>query len=68
MGAFQLFVGVLDTCLVWYSLVLPSEIHAFAIMNSLEAIDGHTSYHSFDSFSFKQEGGGLLGLVQANVM
>ena len=30
----SLFVGVFDTCLVWYLLVLPSETHAFANMTS----------------------------------
>ena len=50
--SFQLFVGVFDTCLVWYLPVLPSETHAVADMNSLRAIDGNTSYHSFESFSF----------------
>ena len=28
--SFQVFVGVFDTCLVWYLLVLPSETHAVA--------------------------------------
>ena len=50
--SFQLFVGVFDTCLVWYLLVLPSETHAAANMTSLRAIDGNTSYHSRESFSF----------------
>ena len=44
--SFQLFVGVLDTCLVLYLLVLPSQTHAVANMTSLKAIDGDTSYHS----------------------
>ena len=43
--SFQLFVGVFDTCLVWYLLVLPSEKHAVANMTYLRAIDGDTSYH-----------------------
>ena len=51
MDSFQLFVGVFDTCLVWYLLVLPSETHAAANMTSLRAIDGDTIYHSCDSFS-----------------
>ena len=46
-----MFVGVLDTSLVWYLLVLPSETHAVANMTSLRAIDGNTSYHSHESFS-----------------
>ena len=45
-NSFQLFVGVLDTYLVWYLLVLPSEINAFTYMTSFRAIDGDTSYHS----------------------
>ena len=49
--SFQLFVGVLDKCPVWYLLVLPSETHAVANMTSLRAIDGNTSYHSRESFS-----------------
>ena len=50
--SFQRFVGVFDTCLVWYLLVLPSETHAVAGMNSLRALDGDTSYHSCEFFSF----------------
>ena len=50
--SFQLFVGVFDTCLVWYLLVLPSETHAAANLTSLRAIDGDTSYNSCESFSF----------------
>ena len=50
--SFQLSVGVFDTCLVWYLLVLPSETHAVANMTSLRAIDGGTSYNSLESFSF----------------
>ena len=49
--SFQLFVGVFDTSLVWYLLVLPSETHSVANMTSLRAIDGDTSYHSCESFS-----------------
>ena len=49
--SFQLFVGVFDTCLVWYLLVLPSYTHAVANMTSLRAIDGNNSYHSRESFS-----------------
>ena len=49
--SFQLFVGVFDTCLVWYLLVLPSETQAVATMTSLRAIDGNTSYNSCESFS-----------------
>ena len=49
--SFQLFVGVLDTCLVLYLLVLPSQTHAVANMTSLKAIDGDTSYHSHESLS-----------------
>ena len=41
--SFQLFVGVFDTCLVGYLLVLPSETHSVASMTSLRAIDGNTS-------------------------
>ena len=37
--SFQLFVGVFDTCLVGYLLVLPSETHAVANMTSFRAID-----------------------------
>ena len=48
--SFQLFVGVFDTFLVWYLLVLPSETHAVKKMTSLKAIDGDTSYHSSESF------------------
>ena len=48
--SFQLFVGVFDTCLLWYLLVLPSETHAVTNMTSLKAIDGDTSYHSGESF------------------
>ena len=48
--SFQLFVGVFDTCLVWYLLVLPSEIYAVAYMTSMRPIDGNTSYHSCESF------------------
>ena len=33
-------------------LVLPSETHVVANMTSLRAIDGDTSYHSHESFSF----------------
>ena len=51
--SFQLFVGVFDTFPVWYLLVLPSETHAIVNMTSLMAIDGDTSYHSCESFSFK---------------
>ena len=51
--SFQLFVGVFDTCLVWYLPVLPSETHAVANMTSLRAIDGDTSYHWRESFSLK---------------
>ena len=47
----QLFVGVFDTFLVWYLLVLPSETYAIANMTSLRAIDGDTSHHSRESFS-----------------
>ena len=50
--SFQLFVGVFDTCQVWYLLVLPSHIHADDNMTSLREIDGDTSYHSHKSFSF----------------
>ena len=49
--SFQLFVGVFDTCLAWYLLVLPSETHCVANMTSQMAIDGNTSYHSSESFS-----------------
>ena len=49
--SFQLFVGVLDTCLVLYLLVLPSQTHAVANMTSLKAIDCDTSYHSYEYFS-----------------
>ena len=41
--SFQLFVGVFDTCLVWYLLVLPSETHAVANMTSLRPTDGNTT-------------------------
>ena len=34
---FQLSVGVFDTCLVWYLLVLPSYTHAVTNMTSLMA-------------------------------
>ena len=50
----QLFVGVFDTCLVCYLLVLPSETHVIANMTSLMAIDGDTSYHWRESFSLQQ--------------
>ena len=53
--SFQLFVGVFDTCLVWYLLVLPSETHAAAKMTSERAVDGDTSYHSCESFSLRHE-------------
>ena len=43
--SFQLFVGVFDTYLVCYLLVMPSETHAVSNMASLRAIDGDTSYH-----------------------
>ena len=49
--SFQLFVGVFDTCVVWFLLVLPSEINSVANMTSLRAIDVDTSYHSCESFS-----------------
>ena len=49
--SFQLFVGVFDTCLICYLLVLPSETHVIANITSLMAIDGDTSYHSHVSFS-----------------
>ena len=52
--SFQLFVGVYDTCLVWYLLVLPSETYAVANMTSLRAIDGDISYYLRESFSFKK--------------
>ena len=48
---FSCLFGVLDTCLVWDMLVLPSETHAVANIASLRAIDGNTSYHSHESFS-----------------
>ena len=47
----QLFVGVFDTCLVWYLLVPPSEANAVANTISFRAINGDTSYHSHESFS-----------------
>ena len=50
--SYQLFVGVFDTCLVWYLIVLLSETHAVKNITSLEAIDGNASYHSHESFSF----------------
>ena len=43
--SFQLLVGVFDTYLVWYLLVLPSETNAVANMTSLRAIDGGASYN-----------------------
>merc|ERR1712079_792384 len=49
-NSFQLCVGVFDTCPVCYLLVLPSETHAVPNMTSLWAIDGDTSYHSYESF------------------
>ena len=49
--SFQLFVGVFDTCLVWFLLVLPSETHAIVNMTSLRPTDGNTSYHPGESFS-----------------
>ena len=49
--SFQLFVGVFDTCLVWYLLVVPSGAHAVANVTSLRPIDGNTSYHSREPFS-----------------
>ena len=54
--SFQLFVGVLDRCLVWYLLVLPSDTHAVAIMTSMRAIDGNIGYHSSESFSLEADG------------
>ena len=60
--SFQLFVGVFDTCLVWYLLVLPSETHAVASMTSCRAVDGDTSYHSCESLSL-DIGIALTGLV-----
>ena len=48
--SFQLFVGVFDTWLVWYLLVLPSDTHAVANMTPLRAIYGDTSYDSLESF------------------
>ena len=50
-GSFQLFVGVFDTSLVWYLLVLPSETHTVSIMTSLRSTDGNTSNHLHASFS-----------------
>ena len=47
---FSCLLGVFDTCLVCYLLVLPSETYAVANMTSLRAIDGNTSYHSRESF------------------
>ena len=44
--SFQLLVGVFDTCLAWYLLVLSSGAHAAANMSSKRARDGATSYHS----------------------
>ena len=58
--SFQLFVRVFDTCLVWYLLVFPSEAHVVANMNYLRAIDGNTSNHPHESFSF------IAFLVQAS--
>ena len=57
--SFQLFVGVFDTCLVWYLLVPPSQTHAVANMTSLKAIDGDTSYHSHESLSFALQPEGI---------
>ena len=61
--SFQLFVGVFDRCLVWYLLVLPSDTHAVAIMTSLRAIDGNTSYHSSESFSLGELASSNWGMV-----
>ena len=58
--SFQLFVGVFDTCLVWYLLVLPSETHVVANMNYLRAIDGNTSNHFGES---DKKGGAEIGRV-----
>ena len=53
MGGFiSAVIGVFDTCLVWYLLVLPSETHAVANMTSLRATDGNTRYHSLESFLY----------------
>ena len=54
----QLFVGVFDTCLVWYLLVLPSESQAVANMTSSKTIDGSTNYHSRESVSLQVSVGG----------
>ena len=59
--SFQLFVGVFDTCLVWYLLELPSETQAVTTMTSLRAIDGDISYHSRESFSLSGEPRGKTG-------
>ena len=53
---FQLFVGVFDTCLVWYLLVLSFGAHVAANMASLSAVDGDTSYHSSESLSLHKDG------------
>ena len=41
--SFQLFVVVLDTCLVWEMLVLPSDAQAASSLPSLRVPDGDTS-------------------------
>ena len=41
--SFQLFVEVLDTCLAWEMLMLPSNAHAATNMPYLRAPDGNTS-------------------------
>ena len=48
---FSCLLGCLTHVLVWYLLVLPSQIHAVANLASLRKIDGDTSYHSHKSFS-----------------
>ena len=53
--SFQLSVGVFDTCLVWYLLVLPSQTLAVANMTSLRALDGDVSYRSRESFSLPSD-------------